>query len=261
MTAVTAERRARLNIGKVFTDTIWVLRRKWLPFGAAILIVSTPGAINTAMQAGKLKDVIGHPGVMPTPGFGNPVATAAIFIFGLIAGSIVIGGIFHGTVRELDGEPVDFMASCRVALRNGLGLVAAMILWALGVALAGMLLFVPGVMLAVAWAVVLPAKVTEGIGPLRAFGRSADLTRGKRWSIFLLGLIVAIVVWIAETVFVIAAGIAGGLSGFIYGAGLMVAILTLIIDIVCLILGGALYQQLRLLHDGPQSKALGEIFA
>ena len=51
---------------------------------------------------------------------------------------------------------------------------------------------VPGLMLAVAWMVAVPAQVVEHTGVFGAIGRSAELTRGHRWAIF--GLLVIYII-------------------------------------------------------------------
>jgi len=48
-------------------------------------------------------------------------------------------------------------------------------------------------MLAVRWAVALPVCVVEGAGPLASLGRSAVLTRGHRWKVFAILLLLVIV--------------------------------------------------------------------
>ena len=51
---------------------------------------------------------------------------------------------------------------------------------------------VAALMLVVIWAVVVPACIVESLGPIASMGRSADLTKGYRWKIF--GIIILLVV-------------------------------------------------------------------
>jgi hypothetical protein len=61
-----------------------------------------------------------------------------------------------------------------------------------------MLLLVPGVILLVMWWVFVPAIVIEGAGITGCFGRSRELTRGRRWSVFGLILIAYVGNWAVE---------------------------------------------------------------
>jgi hypothetical protein len=57
-------------------------------------------------------------------------------------------------------------------------IAACGLLYYLGFLLGLLLLVVPGIFVATAWAVSMPALVHEQIGPFKAFARSRDLTRG-----------------------------------------------------------------------------------
>src|SRR5215475_3034709 len=57
--------------------------------------------------------------------------------------------------------------------------------------IAGMFCFlVPGILLAIIWALSVPAKVLENKGPLAAMSRSMDLTKGDWGRIFVVGVLV-----------------------------------------------------------------------
>src|SRR3546814_14393610 len=51
------------------------------------------------------------------------------------------------------------------------------------------------------WAVVAPALVEERTGVFGAFGRSRELTKGARWKVFGLELILLVAMWIVTLVF------------------------------------------------------------
>jgi len=74
------------------------------------------------------------------------------------------------------------------ALRRGLSrfgaIVGLAILVGCGIWIGLILLIVPGIMFALRWSVALPACVVEGLGPLASMKRSAQLTKGHRWKLF-----------------------------------------------------------------------------
>ena len=144
------------------------------------------------------------------------------------------------------------------------------ILSALAITLGFVLLIAPGIILYVMWSVAAPALVEERLGPIRAFGRSRDLTRGARWKIFALTL----VIFVAYLLFSAAVELIGAMA-FGTGDGGVPADITsdlplgyLATTIVAATISSALwgviltslYVELRDWKDGPKSEALADIF-
>ncbi len=67
--------------------------------------------------------------------------------------------------------------------KRSLPLLGAGVLAGFGVLLGLMLLVVPGLYLMTTWAVIAPAVVIEDCGLTKAFGRSAQLVSGNRWTV------------------------------------------------------------------------------
>lgn len=264
MTAIAAQARARLDIGKVFTQTFGVLGRNIVPFGLAAVVMVIPSAINSFGQLNSLRGVAAG-AVTAAQVATHPLLYGLMTILGIVVSLTVMGAIIVGAVRDLDEKPVDFADCLKIGLRNVLGFVGLFILLVLGIALASVLLIVPGVILAMAWSVAIPAKVAEGINPIKAFGRSLALTKGHRWSIFLLSLILWIAFAVAEFGLI---GVAGGLGGAINfarvvtspGAVIVFLIFPVVVDLFGFTMGAALYHQLRTLRGGPGAQVIGEIF-
>jgi hypothetical protein len=60
-----------------------------------------------------------------------------------------------------------------------------------------LLLIVPGVILAVGLVLAIPAVVLEpGLSPMKALSRSWQLTRGSRWRIFGLGVVLLVLIYV-----------------------------------------------------------------
>ena len=69
-----------------------------------------------------------------------------------------------------------------------------------GVMIGMILVIVPGIILLLMWWVYIPAIVVEGKGIIGAFGRSRELTRGRRWHILGLAVIVLVfTIWWASS--------------------------------------------------------------
>lgn len=124
--------------------------------------------------------------------------------------------------------------------------------------LAGFLaLVVPGFILATMLWVAVPSAVVEQQGLLNALRRSFELTRGHRFRILALILLIAVVGGVADLVFAAIAALIGmGLVSpdvFLQCAGIVVWSLLGTIAVVC-------YHDLRLLKEGPSARSVARVF-
>jgi hypothetical protein len=90
------------------------------------------------------------------------------------------------------GRPIDLAESAKIGLRRFFPIVALAISTTFLISLAAFLLIVPGLMLFAMWFVATPACVVERLGPFRSMGRSRELTKGHRWKVFGLQLVILI---------------------------------------------------------------------
>lgn len=159
-----------------------------------------------AILFGALPDAFGHwaqlgfwrwgPEVMPQATnhfmmFGIALGIVEYVAFTLVS-SVMIGAGALITMGELHGERLSFRAALAVGLRFALRVFALTIVVSLAVAIGLVLLIVPGIFLTVMWFVATPVMVIERRGLRDALTRSADLTRGRRWVI--LGLYLLMIV-------------------------------------------------------------------
>ena len=145
----------------------------------------------------------------------------------------------------------------------GLGLVS-------GVAFvfAALLLVVPAIILTTVWYVSAPLVVVERSGVFAALGRSADLTRGERWSVFAVLLITLgffLLVFMLSNV-VSGIGIAisarsGDFSGLALLTAIAGAISATLQTVLTSAISTAVYVELRGLKEGPESQGLDAVFA
>lgn len=129
-----------------------------------------------------------------------------------VGGLILQGMVVHTAVARLNGRTVAFGDSFSAGARFMLPLLGLGIVQTLGVMLGFMLLFVPGLILAMMWAVSAPSLVVEERGVFESLQRSRDLTRGHRWSIFGLFVVYMILSMIVGAV-VSGVGFAAGVTG------------------------------------------------
>lgn len=210
--------------------------------------------------------------IMGQPDYARDYAflTIGSGLIGFVLAMLVQGALVRVTVAHVDGQRAGFGESIVAALRVLFPLILLSIAVAVAVAFGLMLFLVPGVMLYIMWAVASPALVEERGGVIEALGRSRRLTKGARWKIFGLQLIVLIVYWIVAGTLGYAAIAAGGgtqAAARIAANGLpptwlvVNALVSMLINTFWSTTQTALYVELRDWKDGPTGDHLADVFA
>ncbi|KQY29828.1 hypothetical protein ASD38_10935 [Caulobacter sp. Root487D2Y] len=177
------------------------------------------------------------------------VATVLVSMLGLVALQAVVA---RHAVRDDTGGRAPFGG-----LNDYLTLVALGLVTTLGTVAGFILLIIPGVVLSLAWVVVVPAMVTERLGVMNSIRRSNALTENARGDIF--GLLVAI-------------GLVGWLAAWLVTLitdALDIAFVNLIASPALQTLTGlfsatvavAIYQELRVNKEGTSTDRLVKVFA
>ena len=240
-----------LDIGEVLSDTFAVIQRTIVVLAnLAVMFIGIPAAINIAGVALST--------VSPAFGLVSLIGSLATVVGMLFA----YASIFQLAMQDLHGHAISTDVMIRTAARKFWPLLGLSILLGLGIALGCVLLIVPGVILGLAWSVSFPALVLEDRGVFDAFRRSAALTRGKRWSIFLLFFIVTIVVLVIELVL---GALFGGFGSFLSphpsAARLVLSgLISLVTVPFGAVMNTALFDHLRG-KDSYVHEAVGEVFA
>jgi len=195
-------------------------------------------------------------GAEPDPAVLLPVigvATVLALLVVLPIAMILLGGVNYGVIQWLAGRPAGVGDMLRQGARRMVGLLLAVLLVLLAVLGGYILLIVPGIMIAVATSLALPAVTVEGIGAVDGFKRSLDLTRGYRWSIFgafvLLGLIN------------FAASLLGAALQLIPILGLLLSLaISLVTATMPYVLPAVAYHDLRVMKEGVDTSQLAQVF-
>jgi len=110
-------------------------------------------------------------------------------LLGALLEPIATGALIHAVAVLRRGGRPTYRDAMRVGLGNAGRLFKANVITGalmLGGLLAGI---VPGVLVAVRWALVDPVVILEGAGWRAAVRRSTDLTRGRRWAVVRAGIV------------------------------------------------------------------------
>jgi len=247
MTDTTAPTGREFRIGPIFTRSRTIYAANFLIFTLVAIVTVLPHQLGGDPQT-----------------TGGAVQTFVATIVGWILQFIGQAVILYGAFQAMRGRPVVLGDALRRGFSRFLSLLAISILVAIGLAIGFMLLIVPGIILAMRWAVAVPACVVENLGPISSLRRSAELTKGHRWKIF--GMTVLILVF-----FIIAIVIIGTLAGTGVvvvpqgvGRGLLAAILFVIISGIVTayfnVIAAMIYHDLRTVKEGVNTEEIAAVF-
>lgn len=178
---------AQFGMGRVITRTFEVLGKNFVPYSAlAALTVAPPMVVSWALGRSYMHTVMRTPVLSAVAG--QIVLLMASLIVAMMLSYVLQAALVHGTLTTLNGRPASFAECLLTAIRSAPRLLGVGLLGSLGIMLGMMLLIVPGVILALAWSVVVPACIVEQKTIGESFSRSSQLTRGHRWAIF--GLVI-----------------------------------------------------------------------
>jgi hypothetical protein len=258
---------AHFEIGRVITRAFGVIGRNFVKFFVLSAILTVPILVFTFFSF-----FVAAFGLHFTPlPLGTP-GSLAVIVTGAVAGVLVYfiftnllqAAITHGTIVSLNGGNASFADCFATGIRNALPLTAITVLAALGIMGGALLLLVPGIIFSLMWAVIMPVRVAEHTPILQTFGRSAELTSGSRWSIFLLNIIVGILAVALDLVIRPLAGVAV-FSAATASVPVTLVALTALVRIVTYMVGAtmvaSIYYELRLVKEGVGPEQLAAVFS
>jgi uncharacterized membrane protein len=257
-----------ISVGRVFQLAFATIRHNPGPtLGLAFLFGALPGlAVTYFMERLQTQAITVDPASAMPGGLGAFYSLILLSaVAGLVIAALTQAVLTRTTVAEAEGRRASFSESIKAGFGVLLPLIALSILLAVGVMLGFILLIVPGIILYVMWSVAVPALVEERPGIFGAFARSRELTRGARWKIFGILLILLVVYWLVSG--------AVGLFGLSTASaqpnvvdmptGLMVVSILVgtLINLFWGTVQAALYVELRDCKDGPATENLERIFS
>jgi uncharacterized membrane protein len=231
------------RIGQVFSQAAAVFSRHFLMFFVVALVAGLPRVLLTADAAG---------------GVGTEAAGRLIigFFLSIVLGTLAQAILVYGAFQDMRGRPVNLADCLRIGLHRFFPIIGLAICISIGIMIGCLLLLVPGIILAVMWFVATPACVVEQLGPLSAMGRSSELTKGHRWKIFGMLLLVLIGAGIVSLVI----GALLGLTGSIVLVTLGTLVWTGIWGAFYAVFVVVTYHDLRVAKEGVDVHQIASVF-
>ena len=247
------------SVGRVFGRGFGVMGHNvLLVFGSALLLLGAP--LTLLNQATLPQRTLW---MSKDPLTGLLAGMLVTLPLALVLRALVQACLVHAAVADGEGRRAGLGECLGVVIRRFVPLICVAILFALGDVVGVALLLVPGLLFTVTYAVVIPVVVAEPVGIFEAFGRASDLTRGARWKVLGLWLVVFILAWLWQAlgrVIVIATfGWQGQTVSSLPGTLSEIAVTTIAAGFVGAMMAG-LYVELRNWKDGPAPERLSEIF-
>jgi len=242
------------RVGRVLSRSFEVLFHDFFKFALIAVIAIIPYGLLTFMGgAAAFVGPQAHPNV-------SPAAIGAAFIgFGILFPflyAISMAATLYGAFQDMRGRPFRLSEAFGRGLARLLPIIGLSICWVIAIGFGTLLLIVPGLMMMAAFYVALPACVMEGLGPFQSMSRSAALTKGHRWKVFGVYLVVALIAGIVGSVInlIITLSIAP-MAGLI--SGLVWNLLTTAYNSIAI---AVMYHDLRVLKDGIDIDRIAAVF-
>ncbi len=260
---------SRFQFGTALSKSFEVMFQNIVPFGIIAMLMTLPLMLINLYLYDTIFDMqqaVQDPSVLSDPAasdayleslkwtFGYSILTWIIYAFAATLGT---AAMCYGTYESLRGHKPS-LGQC---LRKGLPLLipalVISILMLVALSLSAIALFVPAVILAMVWYVVIPVTIVERPGIFAAFGRSAELTRGNRWRLFGVFLVTIAIGW--------ALGLPAGIASLIfYGNAGVLSVLSWITTAASLIFNAVViavvYFYLRAAREGGSIEDIAAVF-
>jgi hypothetical protein len=167
------------GVGDVLGPTLEIYRKNFLLIIILVVVATLPEVL---LQYGLLQAVTHAPDEASAYAI---VGTVVIWLI-TIAGSALLSGSLVYAVMDLQTAGA---SSAGASLRRGLRALPKVFriqfMYSIVVFIGCLLLVVPGIILSLAFSLVIPVAIAEGRGPIDSFKRSLELTSGYKGLIFL----------------------------------------------------------------------------
>lgn len=239
------------SVGQVLKRSFSTFFANFVPFCVLALILYLPSLL---LGFGSMDELQG--GVGPQ----YSAIDFVIIALSLVLTYILVGALVYGTVQHLSGQKASLGDIVGRGLSRVIPVVVIAILLSLVISVGFLLLIIPGIFLTVAYSVVVPAAVVERQGIISSFNRSWELTKGYRWPV--LGVLLILLVILIGFTFV--TGAVAGVAIFFLDSLEMLIVVNYVISAISGALASVfiavLYHDLRVAKEGISSAQIAAVF-
>jgi hypothetical protein len=165
--------RQSFEFGQVLTQTFSVYFHNFIPFSILTTLALSPGLLFAAYVS-----------TLEAEAALTQFSQVGSWILQLVCQPVATAAITYGVYQQLRKRDTSIGDCLRVGLSILFPVLGLAIVQGIGVGCGVMLCVIPGILLAVRWAVAVPAAVEERPGVGNALSRSSYLTAGYRGEVF-----------------------------------------------------------------------------
>ena len=186
-----------LSVGEILDAGIKVFTRHWKPLASIVAIVTGPVYVVYVLLLASIDDeLLDFSTTFSTSGTSDTDASTTVIVgfalsYLLLFITILLAFVacFKAVSDAWLGSTPSISRSLRFALRRSVSAGVTGVVAGVVVMLGFIACLLPGIWIAVAWCLCLPALLFERIGPLKALGRSFSLIKHRWWASFVLVLV------------------------------------------------------------------------
>ena len=237
-----------LRVGSIISRSGAVLSRHFLTFFIVTLIAYAPPTLLIASA----QTEPGGPSEALRQALLAFVGVVLLMVLSQLGDAIIL----HAAFQDMRRRPVRLVESLNVGLSRFLPLIGIAIVAGFLILLGTILLIIPGLILYTMWFVGVPACVVERLGPWTSLRRSRELTKGYRWKVFALGLLLVVVNLggsvVASSLTALAGNPIVGLTGQLIWTGIAAAFSAVVFTVT--------YYDLRVIKEGVDIDQVAAVF-
>jgi uncharacterized membrane protein len=238
-----------IRVGDVFSRSWKMFGAHWIAYPAVVLLAYAP-----LLAIGAAGGLMAAAGQRPTGLIVGAAIAAGLLAFACLILAHAV--IYVGVWREFGGGRFSFGQAIGAALRQSPAFIAlTLIVWFLAM-LAALLLIFPAVIVLCVYSVAFPACIVERLGPLKSMSRSAFLTRGNRWRIFGLMVLLYLGTGILSQLLI---GLAQNIAGAIFSLVVLLPVEGVVGAFVAVTIA-VLYADLRIAREGVDIDHIARVF-
>jgi hypothetical protein len=224
-----------------------VLSRHFLTFFIVTLIAYSPALLIASVQT--------TGAIEPSEALSQALWALLGLVLLMVLSTLSYAIILHATFQDMRRRPVRLAESLNVGLSRFLPLIGLGFVGGFLIVLGSILVIVPGLILYTMWFVGVPACVVERLGPWTSLRRSRELTKGYRWKLFALALLLLVANLGSSLIASVLGALAGpiaGLGGQLIWSGIWAAFSAIAIAVT--------YYDLRVIKEGVDIEQITAVF-
>ena len=195
-----------LGFGDTLDGAFTLLRRNFSTFFAIALLPQLPLMLFYLVAPGALAGVADGSVVFET-------TSVLLMPYTMLATVVMMGALTHAAGQLYQGDHVEIRGALGRGLRRSLPLIGVSIISWFMIGFGLLLFIVPGLIVIAMYFAVYPAVVLENRGPLKALGRSRELSRGGRGRILGVLLVTLLITYLPMIALGTIAGVSMGVAG------------------------------------------------